>query len=81
MIMIDFSNLVGSCQIFMCVVRVLPTFDLNVRYRLLWLEGANKLLWETPSRVDLLIHRGPRSLLRLVMIFIDCNNVINLRTK
>lgn len=45
------------------------------------MAGVNKLLWETPSRVDLLIHRGLRSLLRLVMIFIDCNNVINLRTK
>lgn len=44
MIMIDFSNRVGSCQIFMCVVRVLLTFDLDGRYRILWLEGANKLL-------------------------------------
>lgn len=63
--MIDFSNRVGSCQIFMCVVRVLPTFDLDGRYRLLWLEGANKLLWETPLRGDLLIHRGARFLLCL----------------
>ena len=80
MIVIDFSNRVGSCQIFMCVVRVLPTFDLDgVTVSYGW--RVQKLLWETPSRVDLLIHRGARSLLRLVMIFIDCNNVINLRTK
>lgn len=37
LLVIDFSNRVGSCQIFMCVVRVLPTFDLDGRYRLLWL--------------------------------------------
>lgn len=37
LVVIDFSTLVGSCQIFMRVVRVLPTFDLDGCYRLLWL--------------------------------------------
>lgn len=53
MIVIDFSNRVGSCQIFMCVVRVLPTFDLDgvtVSYdRLLWLEGAKVIVGDSLS--------------------------------